>query len=515
MLVDGQPRLLARLDGARGLPPASSDEPSRSTCPGSGKLRYRAASAPKPAPTERSSPRRSSGSASRRSHLVLHDFGGPFGMAWGLEHPRAWRSVVLMNIGVMPGYQWHSLAKRWRSARRRLSSLQRVDPALGAGGARWRRANPKGLPLGVRRQDVRRLRPRRRAGRSSRSTERRPIPGQAAAELGPALAALHKPALVGVGRQGPLRLQPTTPSASASSSTCAGSRCCPESGHWPFQDDPQAVAAAVLPFLREQLGAAAPGSPSSAEEVFLERAQAAPRAAGASTVVMKRARPSTRTTGSRESLLRARSAAAAAASATAEAGLLGASAPAASVRPRQSSSGCIPASPIAVGLAVPPARPNVSAISTAGAGLPRAMPASSCRRARIARRPGVGVAREQHDALRRGRVGDVYARVGADQPVPRAADQHAAGGAYDLRGLVEHDLDEPRVLVVLGRQRERALPGLDVAQRDDRALGLGDDRVSDHDQLLAARTSGPSAASRARRCPRPHAPPGCHRGCAR
>ena len=29
----------------------------------------------------------------------------------------------------------------------------------------------------------------------------------------------------------------------------------PESGHWPFQDDPQAVAEAVLPFLREQLGA--------------------------------------------------------------------------------------------------------------------------------------------------------------------------------------------------------------------------------------------------------------------
>ena len=29
----------------------------------------------------------------------------------------------------------------------------------------------------------------------------------------------------------------------------------PESGHWPFQDDPDATADAVLPFLREQLSA--------------------------------------------------------------------------------------------------------------------------------------------------------------------------------------------------------------------------------------------------------------------
>jgi pimeloyl-ACP methyl ester carboxylesterase len=29
----------------------------------------------------------------------------------------------------------------------------------------------------------------------------------------------------------------------------------PESGHWPFQDDPDAVRAALVPFLRGQLGA--------------------------------------------------------------------------------------------------------------------------------------------------------------------------------------------------------------------------------------------------------------------
>jgi hypothetical protein len=32
----------------------------------------------------------------------------------------------------------------------------------------------------------------------------------------------------------------------------------PESGHWPFQDDPGRVAEVVVPFLREQLSAVAP-----------------------------------------------------------------------------------------------------------------------------------------------------------------------------------------------------------------------------------------------------------------
>src|SRR6202041_3589195 len=37
-----------------------------------------------------------------RVHLVVHDFGGPFGLFWGIQHPDAWASVVLINVGVMP-----------------------------------------------------------------------------------------------------------------------------------------------------------------------------------------------------------------------------------------------------------------------------------------------------------------------------------------------------------------------------------------------------------------------------
>jgi pimeloyl-ACP methyl ester carboxylesterase len=50
-----------------------------------------------------------------RIHLVLHDFGGPFGLRWGIDHEQVWKSVVLINIGVLPDFRWHVMARRWRT----------------------------------------------------------------------------------------------------------------------------------------------------------------------------------------------------------------------------------------------------------------------------------------------------------------------------------------------------------------------------------------------------------------
>jgi pimeloyl-ACP methyl ester carboxylesterase len=47
-----------------------------------------------------------------RAHLVLHDFGGPWGLTWAAEHPDQFTSVTLINIGVLRGYRWHS-AECW------------------------------------------------------------------------------------------------------------------------------------------------------------------------------------------------------------------------------------------------------------------------------------------------------------------------------------------------------------------------------------------------------------------
>src|SRR5690606_20216794 len=79
-----------------------------------------------------------------RVHLVLHDFGGIWGLAWAAQNLQRTASVTLINIGIMPGYRWHYLARIWRT------------PVVGelfmATTTRWglkqslRHGNPRGLP---------------------------------------------------------------------------------------------------------------------------------------------------------------------------------------------------------------------------------------------------------------------------------------------------------------------------------------------------------------------------------
>ncbi|TVQ87300.1 MAG: alpha/beta hydrolase [Deltaproteobacteria bacterium] len=48
-------------------------------------------------------------------HLVLHDFGGPYGLSWAVEHPAAVRSVTLSNTLFYPSLRWHRWARIWRT----------------------------------------------------------------------------------------------------------------------------------------------------------------------------------------------------------------------------------------------------------------------------------------------------------------------------------------------------------------------------------------------------------------
>lgn len=71
--------------------------------------------------------------------LVVHDFGGPIGLSWALEHPQRVRGVVLLNT-----WMW-SLAEDPRV--RRMARL--VGSPLGAALYRWLNASPRWLiPLG-------------------------------------------------------------------------------------------------------------------------------------------------------------------------------------------------------------------------------------------------------------------------------------------------------------------------------------------------------------------------------
>jgi pimeloyl-ACP methyl ester carboxylesterase len=78
----------------------------------------------------------------RRAHLVLHDYGGPWGLAWGATHSDAWASTVLFNTGVLIGFRMHRTGRIWgtpvlgeafmaisnRAAFRR--ALQKTNPRL-------------------------------------------------------------------------------------------------------------------------------------------------------------------------------------------------------------------------------------------------------------------------------------------------------------------------------------------------------------------------------------------------
>lgn len=48
-------------------------------------------------------------------NLVVHDIGGPFGLAWVVKHPEKVLSVVVMNTVFHADYRWHLFGRLWRT----------------------------------------------------------------------------------------------------------------------------------------------------------------------------------------------------------------------------------------------------------------------------------------------------------------------------------------------------------------------------------------------------------------
>jgi pimeloyl-ACP methyl ester carboxylesterase len=184
----------------------------------------------------------------RRAHLVLHDFGGPWGLAWAAAHPHEFATVTLIDTGVLSGYRWHYLARIWRTPL--LGELFQATATRRTFHLLLKHGNPRGLPRefidqmfddydrGTRRAVLKLYRATGDPGRME--------------EMAQALRPLARPALVVWGKHDPYipvryaeRQREVFPSAKVV--------VLEQSGHWPFVDDPGAVAQAVLPFLREQL----------------------------------------------------------------------------------------------------------------------------------------------------------------------------------------------------------------------------------------------------------------------
>ncbi len=188
-----------------------------------------------------------------RAHLVLHDFGGPWGLAWAAAHPDRVGSLTLVDIGVMRDYPWHSLARVWRTSgvgelAMRTTTLRGLRLVLGRG-------TPRGLPEDAVQRMYRSARDpaaQRAVLRLYRATDITAV----CEDLHRRLGGLDRPVLVVWGRHDPYlpvawaeRQRETFPTVRVV--------VLDDSGHWPMLDDPVAFEQAVLPFLEEVTAAPA------------------------------------------------------------------------------------------------------------------------------------------------------------------------------------------------------------------------------------------------------------------
>jgi pimeloyl-ACP methyl ester carboxylesterase len=188
----------------------------------------------------------------RRVHLVLHDFGGPWGLQWAADHPEMHASTVLINTGVLLREGWHALAKVWRTPV--LGELFFKLTTPGAMRLFMKHTNPPSFPTAFGDEMF--------AMYADKGTRRavlklyRHMPlAEHAATIAPRLREHQRPTCIVWGAKDPylkLRL------AERQREVFRDARITilPESGHWPQADNSAAVAAAVLPFLREQTAAA-------------------------------------------------------------------------------------------------------------------------------------------------------------------------------------------------------------------------------------------------------------------
>jgi pimeloyl-ACP methyl ester carboxylesterase len=194
-----------------------------------------------------------------RAHIVAHDFGGPWALAWAARRPGALASATLINTGVLIGYQWHRYARIWRTPG--LGEAFQATTSRPAFRLLLGRENPR-----LTRDQIDRIYDASRSWATKRAVLKlyRATPAASLAGPAAALRPLDRPALVIWGTKDAYlpfeqaeRQRQAFPSAHV--------ELLDGHGHWVMLEDPGRVASLVIPFLRRQLPgpATAAGSPAS------------------------------------------------------------------------------------------------------------------------------------------------------------------------------------------------------------------------------------------------------------
>jgi pimeloyl-ACP methyl ester carboxylesterase len=185
-----------------------------------------------------------------RAHLVLHDFGGPIGLTWAATHADRVAGITLIDIGILPGYKWHRLARIWRTPV--LGEIFQAMATRGTFRTMLDREEPRGLPRPFveRTFDHYDRRTRRAVLKLYRATD---DPGAPDPQLVTALAAADPPALV-IWGGGDACLPSSYAGRQREFLPRAEVHVLPHSGHWPFADDPEQVERLLLDFLTRAAG---------------------------------------------------------------------------------------------------------------------------------------------------------------------------------------------------------------------------------------------------------------------
>ncbi|MGN6586067.1 MAG: alpha/beta fold hydrolase [Solirubrobacterales bacterium] len=180
-----------------------------------------------------------------RAHLVLHDFGGPIGLAWAAMRPEALAGITLIDTGVLPGYKWHSLARIWRTPV--LGEVFQATATRSAFRFLLNRNEPRGLP----REFVEAMydhydrRTRKAVLALYRATD---DPGGMSQALSRLFADRDVPALV-IWGEGDAYLPSSYAARQREAFPSADVHVLPASGHWPFADAPETVERLLTEFL--------------------------------------------------------------------------------------------------------------------------------------------------------------------------------------------------------------------------------------------------------------------------
>jgi pimeloyl-ACP methyl ester carboxylesterase len=185
-----------------------------------------------------------------RVHLVIHDFGGPIGLAWAMANPDALAGVTLIDTGLMPGYRWHGLARVWRTpVAGELLQATATRPFF-----RFlvNLREPRGLPreFTERMYDHFDRRTRRAVLKLYRAT---PDPGGMSANLVALFRDREIPALV-IWGEDDAYLPSSFAERQREAFPSADVHVLPASGHWPYADAPETVERLLVEFLERVRG---------------------------------------------------------------------------------------------------------------------------------------------------------------------------------------------------------------------------------------------------------------------